>query len=176
MPKNGDNISTNSKMVSVDTVAILLMALGATTVTQKQLETMSALDGTRTAKSFSHQVLEITRKAKEFKARVDAGEEFTPVQARKRGASPSMVSCPILTAPDFRFEKTLVLRTDHSILGAAQMFGSAPTKAPAAKKAKRATKALGKGKVKLEPEGSSPDPFGNDDSFGAGSSPNGYGM
>ncbi|KAF2808552.1 uncharacterized protein BDZ99DRAFT_57893 [Mytilinidion resinicola] len=85
-PKNGES-SSSSKMVSIDTVAILLMALGATTISQKQLEMMSAIDGTRTAKSFSHQMHEITKKAKELKARVDAGEEFVPVQAKKRGAT-----------------------------------------------------------------------------------------
>jgi hypothetical protein len=66
-------------MISADCVAVLLMALGNTSITRSQLEMMSALDGTRTADSFQHQFRSIIAKAKELKKRVEDGEYFEPV-------------------------------------------------------------------------------------------------
>jgi hypothetical protein len=74
------------KMVPADCISVLLMATDNTTITKAQYEMMSALDGTRTASSFEHQFRTITTRAKDLKARVDAGEEFQPVQpVPKRG-------------------------------------------------------------------------------------------
>ena len=71
-------------MVPADCVSVLLMALGNTTITKAQFDMMSALDGKRTASSFEHQFRPITAKAKDLKARVDAGEAFVPVQPTKK--------------------------------------------------------------------------------------------
>ncbi len=85
MGKATDPTSGGQKMISADCVAVLLMALGRTSVSKEQLDMMSALDGTRTASSFEHQFRSIIAKAKELKKRVDDGETFAPVTAQKRG-------------------------------------------------------------------------------------------
>ncbi|KAF2831672.1 hypothetical protein CC86DRAFT_402182 [Ophiobolus disseminans] len=78
------------KTVLADCVSVLLMALGATSITKAQYEMMSALDGSRTASSFEHQFRSITARAKELKARIDDGETFQPVApAIKRGGGTS---------------------------------------------------------------------------------------
>ena len=71
-------------MVPADCVSVLLMALGNTSISMKQYDMMSALDGTRTASSFQHQFRSILQKAKELKTRQEAGEEFIPVEASKK--------------------------------------------------------------------------------------------
>lgn len=71
--------AAGQKMIPADCVAVLLMALGNTSISRTQLEMMSALDGTRTADSFQHQFRSIIAKAKELKKRVDDGEHFEPV-------------------------------------------------------------------------------------------------
>jgi hypothetical protein len=77
-----------SKMYSADVVAACLMASGTTSLSIKQYEMMSALDGTRTASSFQHSFRAVLAKSKELKARVDGGEVFEPVQpVPKRGMS-----------------------------------------------------------------------------------------
>tara|TARA_R110002003_G_scaffold59_17_gene5367 strand:+ start:41468 stop:41734 length:267 start_codon:yes stop_codon:yes gene_type:complete len=74
------------KMVPADCFSVLLMAVDKAAVTKAQYDMMSALDGSRTASSFEHQFRAITAKAKELKARVNAGEKFKPVQpTMKRG-------------------------------------------------------------------------------------------
>lgn len=72
-------------MISVDTVAVLLMAFDRTSISKEQFDIMSALDGTRTSSSFEHQFRPIIAKAKELKKRVQDGETFEPVTAQKRG-------------------------------------------------------------------------------------------
>ncbi|KAJ4296195.1 hypothetical protein N0V90_006239 [Kalmusia sp. IMI 367209] len=72
------------KTFSEDTVAVLLMALGNTSISSAQYDMMSSLDGTKTASSFQHQFRSVLKKAKEFKARVDDGEKFEPVQPNKK--------------------------------------------------------------------------------------------
>lgn len=84
MGKTVDSPAGAQKMISVDCVSVLLMALNNTSITKEQLNLMSALDGTRTASSFEHQFRSITAKAKELKRRVDDGETFTPVAAATR--------------------------------------------------------------------------------------------
>jgi hypothetical protein len=80
-----------SKMFNVDVVAAVLMASGTTSLSMKQYEMMSALDGSRTASSFQHAFRAVLAKAKELKARVEDGETFEPVAPTpKRGtASPA---------------------------------------------------------------------------------------
>jgi hypothetical protein len=80
-----------TKMFSADVVAAVLLASGTTSLTMKQYEMMSALDGTRTASSFEHAFRTVLAKSKDLKARVEAGEAFKPVQpAIKRGMSTSL--------------------------------------------------------------------------------------
>ncbi|KAJ4345368.1 uncharacterized protein N0V89_011498 [Didymosphaeria variabile] len=76
--------SGGGKMVSEDTVAVLLMAMGSVSITKAQFNIMSSLDGTRTASSFEHAFRPITKKAKELKARVDNGETFEAVAPAKK--------------------------------------------------------------------------------------------
>lgn len=80
-----DSTTGGQKMISVDCVAVLLMALGRTSISKELLNMMSALDGTRTASSFEHQFRPIIARSKELKKRVDDGEKFAPVVAQKRG-------------------------------------------------------------------------------------------
>jgi hypothetical protein len=85
-PKAAASEVNGTKVVPADCVSVLLMAIGNTTITKQQLNMMSALDGTRTASSFEHQFRSIIAKAKDLKARVDNGEDFTPVASdKKRG-------------------------------------------------------------------------------------------
>ncbi|KAJ4400547.1 hypothetical protein N0V91_008589 [Didymella pomorum] len=87
MGKTTDSPAAGSKMISADVVSVLLMALGNTTITKDQLNMMSAIDGTRTASSYEHQLRSIVAKAKELKKRVDDGETFAAVAAPKRGGT-----------------------------------------------------------------------------------------
>ncbi|KAF1969151.1 hypothetical protein BU23DRAFT_396215, partial [Bimuria novae-zelandiae CBS 107.79] len=74
------------KVFSEDTIAVLLMALGSVGIPSAQYEMMSSLDGTKTASSFQHAFRSVLKKAKDFKARVDAGETFKAVApSKKRG-------------------------------------------------------------------------------------------
>jgi hypothetical protein len=83
-PKAAATDVNGTKVVPADCVSVLLMALG--NITKQQLNMMSALDGTRTASSFEHQFRSIIAKTKDLKARVDGGEDFTPVPpGKKRG-------------------------------------------------------------------------------------------
>ncbi|KAL5423171.1 hypothetical protein PMIN04_004140 [Paraphaeosphaeria minitans] len=83
---SNDAVPGVGKMVSEDTVAVLLMAMGSTSITMAQYGIMSSLDGTRTASSFQHSFRSIIKKAKELQARVEAGETFEAVApAKKRG-------------------------------------------------------------------------------------------
>jgi hypothetical protein len=79
-----DTSATGPKMISADSVSVLLMALGNTSITKAQYEMMSALDGNHTASSFQHQFRSITAKAKELKTRVENGEQFIAVQPSKK--------------------------------------------------------------------------------------------
>jgi hypothetical protein len=69
-----------NKMFSGDVVAAILMANGCSSLSMRQYEMMSALDGKKTAFAFQHDFRCVNAKAKELKARVDAGEEFEPVK------------------------------------------------------------------------------------------------
>lgn len=81
-PKGGQ------KTFTAETVAVLLLAVkgsGATpSISKQQYEMMSALDGTRTADSFQHQLRAVTAKARELQARLDGGEKFEAVKAAKK--------------------------------------------------------------------------------------------
>lgn len=62
------------------------MALGSVSISTSQYAMMSSLDGTKTASSFQHSFRSVLKKAKDLKARVDAGESFEAVApAKKRG-------------------------------------------------------------------------------------------
>jgi tryptophanase len=85
MAKAADN-NDPAKMYSADVVAAVLTASGTTSLSMKQYELMSAMDGTRTASSFQHAFRAVLAKAKDLKTRVDNGEVFEPVQpTMKRG-------------------------------------------------------------------------------------------
>ena len=81
-PKGGQ------KTFTAEIVAVLLLAVkgsGATpSISKQQYEMMSALDGTRTADSFQHQLRAVTAKARELQARLDGGEKFEAVKAAKK--------------------------------------------------------------------------------------------
>ncbi|KAF1911546.1 hypothetical protein BDU57DRAFT_543035 [Ampelomyces quisqualis] len=80
-------------LYSGDVVAAVLAASGTTSLTMKQYEMMSAMDGTRTASGFQHAFRAVIAKSKELKARVDAGEAFEPVvPATKRGGTSTKTS------------------------------------------------------------------------------------
>jgi hypothetical protein len=81
------NEAQAGKMYSEDTIAVLLAANGVSSISMKQYDMMSALDGSKTAASFQHQFRPILRKAKELKAKMDSGESFVPVtpSSKKRG-------------------------------------------------------------------------------------------
>lgn len=73
------------KTFSSDVVAALLYTTGTTSLSRKQYDLMSSLDGTKTANGFQHDFRSILAKAKELKARIESGEAFEPVQpAQKR--------------------------------------------------------------------------------------------
>lgn len=85
-PKATDNDGKSRKMYSSDVVAAVLLATGTTSLTMKNYDIMSALDGVKTASAFQHDFRSVLAKAKELKARVDDGEVFTPVPpSTKRG-------------------------------------------------------------------------------------------
>jgi hypothetical protein len=84
-------------MFSADVVAVVLMASGTISLTMKQYEMMSALDGTRTTSSFQHAFRAVLAKSKELKGRVENGEVFEPVlPAIKRGLSSCSLCIMIL--------------------------------------------------------------------------------
>lgn len=85
MGKAADPVVGGQKIITADTVAVLLMALDRTSISKEQLNIMSALDGTRTPSSFEHQFRPIIAKTKELKKRIADGETFAPVIAEKRG-------------------------------------------------------------------------------------------
>ncbi|OCL06855.1 hypothetical protein AOQ84DRAFT_249556, partial [Glonium stellatum] len=76
------------KAFTTETVAVLLLAVkggnGTPSISKQQYEMMSALDGTRTADSFQHQLRAVTAKARELQARLDDGEKFEAVKATKK--------------------------------------------------------------------------------------------
>ncbi|KAF2463036.1 uncharacterized protein BDR25DRAFT_320337 [Lindgomyces ingoldianus] len=87
MGKSNGNGGT-SKMYSAQVVAALLSGLGVTSIAMKHYEMISAIDGVKTASAFQHDFRAILRNAKEYKARVDAGETFQAVQrTQKRSAA-----------------------------------------------------------------------------------------
>jgi hypothetical protein len=84
---NADGGAAGGKTFSENTVAIILMALGTTSISMAQYDMMSALDGQKTASSFQHQFRSVLQKAKDLKERVDNGETFASVTPtpKKRG-------------------------------------------------------------------------------------------
>ncbi|KAF2252988.1 hypothetical protein BU26DRAFT_587719 [Trematosphaeria pertusa] len=81
------NGTGEGKMFSENTVAVLLMAVGNTSISVSQYDMMSALDGNKTASSFQHQFRSVLKKARELKERVEGGEQFVAVApSKKRGA------------------------------------------------------------------------------------------
>jgi hypothetical protein len=79
-----DTVAAAGKSFSEDTVAIILMALGTTSISTAQYEMMSAMDGQKTVYAFQHQFRSVLKKAKELKQRVDDGETFTAVAPNKK--------------------------------------------------------------------------------------------
>ncbi|EUC44230.1 hypothetical protein COCMIDRAFT_98704 [Bipolaris oryzae ATCC 44560] len=74
------------KMFSADVVAAVLYSTGTTSLSMKNYEMMSSLDGKKSAYGFQHDFRSVIAKAKELKARVEGGEEFAPVaSSAKRG-------------------------------------------------------------------------------------------
>ncbi|KAH7086998.1 hypothetical protein FB567DRAFT_56763 [Paraphoma chrysanthemicola] len=83
-----------SKMYSADVVAAVLTASGTTSLSMKQYELMSAMDGTRTASSFQHAFRAVLARAKELKTRIDNGEVFEPVQPISKRGGTSATNSP----------------------------------------------------------------------------------
>ena len=74
------------KTYSADVVAALLVATGTTSLTMRNYELMSSMDGVKTASAFQHDFRAVISKAKDLKTRIDNGEAFEPVQSTaKRG-------------------------------------------------------------------------------------------
>ncbi|KAF1842696.1 uncharacterized protein K460DRAFT_340032 [Cucurbitaria berberidis CBS 394.84] len=84
MAKAAADSAKGVKMFSADTVAAVLMSTGTTSLSMKNYELMSSLDGTKTASGFQHDFRSVLAKAKELKSRVDDGEPFEPVQPAKK--------------------------------------------------------------------------------------------
>lgn len=74
-------------MYSADVVAAVLCSTGTTSLSNKNYEMMSALDGKRTASAFQHDFRSVLAKAKELKARLDEGEGFEPVAPASKSKS-----------------------------------------------------------------------------------------
>ncbi|GAM90937.1 hypothetical protein ANO11243_089840 [Dothideomycetidae sp. 11243] len=72
---------------SFETVAVLCSALLSSnmTISSKQYELMSALDGTRTACAYQHQFRSVLKRAKELKAETEGGKKITPVEGKPKG-------------------------------------------------------------------------------------------
>jgi hypothetical protein len=91
MPPKAATDNKSIKTYSADVVAALLVATGTTSLSMKNYELMSALDGVKTASAFQHDFRAIISKAKELKTRIDNGEEFEIVQpTAKRGKFASL--------------------------------------------------------------------------------------
>ncbi|KAH7123741.1 hypothetical protein B0J11DRAFT_606696 [Dendryphion nanum] len=76
----GSTEAPTGKVFSDDVIAALLMSLSVTSITGKQYELMSAMDGTKTASAFQHDFRSVLQKVKELKTRTDAGETFEAVK------------------------------------------------------------------------------------------------
>ncbi|KAF1996285.1 hypothetical protein P154DRAFT_623360 [Amniculicola lignicola CBS 123094] len=88
----------SGKMFSADVVAALIMSFGQSSISRAQYELMSAMDGVKTASAFQHDFRAVLAKARELKARQDAGEKFEAVQpGTKRGFT--AMSGGLLTPP-----------------------------------------------------------------------------
>ncbi|KAG9201602.1 hypothetical protein G6514_005609 [Epicoccum nigrum] len=86
MPPKATTDNKSIKAYSADAVAALLVATGTTSLSMKNYELMSALDGVKTATAFQHDFRAIIFKAKELKTRIDNGEEFETVQPTAKRA------------------------------------------------------------------------------------------
>lgn len=86
-PKATPNADSKTvKMYSADVVAAVLSVSGTTSLSMKQYELMSSVDGVKTASAFQHDFRAILAKAKELKSRFESGEVFEPVEpTAKRG-------------------------------------------------------------------------------------------
>ena len=90
-PKATPGADKAVKTYSADVVAALLVATGTTTLSMKNYELMSAMDGNKTASAFQHDFRAVLSKAKDLKTRMDNGEAFEPVQpTAKRGKFASL--------------------------------------------------------------------------------------
>jgi hypothetical protein len=79
-----DTTAPAGKTFSESTVAVILMALGTTSISNKQYEMMSAMDGQKTASAFQHQFRSVLKLAKELKQRAEEGESFGAVAPAKK--------------------------------------------------------------------------------------------
>lgn len=80
------NDNKSVKAYSADVIAALLVATGTTSLTMKNYELMSSIDGVKTAAAFQHDFRVIITKAKDLTSRMKRGEVFEPVQPLvKRG-------------------------------------------------------------------------------------------
>ena len=85
MPR-GKAEAPTGKVFSADAVGALLASLSVSSISMKQYELMSAMDGVKTASAFQHDFRPVLQKAKELKTRIEGGEEFEAVKAgTKRG-------------------------------------------------------------------------------------------
>ncbi|PWO20286.1 Fungal-trans domain containing protein, partial [Pyrenophora tritici-repentis] len=84
----------SQKMYSADVVAAVLCSTGTTSLSNKNYEMMSALDGKKTASAFQHDFRAVIAKAKELKARVEEGEAFEPVAPASQRKGKKLASTP----------------------------------------------------------------------------------
>lgn len=77
----GKGDGPTGKVFSADAVAALLTSLSVSSLSMKQYELMSAMDGAKTASAFQHDFRSVLQKAKELKAQIDGGEKFEAVKA-----------------------------------------------------------------------------------------------
>jgi hypothetical protein len=89
MPAGNKSYSAQKATFSAETVAVALLAKsggGPVTISDKQYEMMSALDGTRSKHSFQHQFRPVMKLVKELQKRREEGDKFeSVVKGRKRG-------------------------------------------------------------------------------------------
>ncbi|KAF5844260.1 hypothetical protein GGP41_002837 [Bipolaris sorokiniana] len=82
------------KMFSADVVAAVLCSTGINSLSMKNYEMMSSLDGKKSAYGFQHDFRSVIAKAKELRARVEGGEEFEPVASSAKRGPTTPVSTP----------------------------------------------------------------------------------
>ncbi|KAG9188497.1 hypothetical protein G6011_02420 [Alternaria panax] len=83
------------KVFTADVVAAVLCSTGTTSLSNKNYEMMSALDGVKTASGYQHDFRSVLAKAKQLKVRLESGEAFQPVApVNKRAGGQTIPTTP----------------------------------------------------------------------------------